>query len=193
MHLLTYLGTGLSLVVLSNSLPTSQPRKEHCNALIETSPWHVSDIVVYKADSTASVGSSIHFHVSDTNLGLEFDTSCGVSMPTHTGSKPEDAQGWHPCEDGRVRFFYQLGSLQLSRSYYDDWLVMSDPVVLLLLTRLQSRTASVQRRRLLRRSGHSFSGDSDGWSYGVDSDGDGGSGHFSDLKSQWTCGWRAGS
>jgi hypothetical protein len=121
MHLLTYLGTGLSLFSFSASLPSSQPRHEYCNALIEASPWHVSSIVVYNADPTAPVGSSIHFQVSDTNPGLEFDTSCGVSMPVHTGSKPEDAQGWHPCEDGRVRFLYQLSSIQLSRSYDDDW------------------------------------------------------------------------
>jgi hypothetical protein len=121
MYSLTYLGAGLSLIVLSDGLPSSQPRKEHCNALIETSPWHVSSIVVYNADLAAPVGSSIQFHVSDTNPGLEFDTFCGVSMPAHTGSKPEDAQGWHPCDDGRVRFSYQLGSLQLSRSYDDDW------------------------------------------------------------------------
>jgi hypothetical protein len=121
MHLLAYLSTGLSLFSLSTSLPSSQPRHQHCNALIETSPWHVSSIVVYNAEPAAPVGSSIHFQVSDTNPGLEFDTFCGVSMPAHTGSKPEDAQGWHPCEDGRVRFSYQLGSLQLSRSYDDDW------------------------------------------------------------------------
>lgn len=126
MHLLAYLSTGLPLLSLSHALPASKPRQEPCNALIETSPWHVSGMIIYNAESTAPVGSYIQFHVSDTNSGLEFDTSCGISMPVGTGSKPEDAQGWHPCEDGRVGFLYQPGTLQLRRSYVDDWFVVSN-------------------------------------------------------------------
>lgn len=121
MNILTYLSTGLSLLSLSKALPSSQPRQAPCNALIETSPWHVSGIIVYDAEPTAPVGSYIQFHVIDTNPGLEFDTMCGIAMPAGTGWRPEMAQGWHPCQDGRVRFLYQLGTLQLSRSYDDDW------------------------------------------------------------------------
>ena len=130
MHSLTVLSTILSLSTLSYTLPTSQPRDGPCNALIETSPWHVSSFVILSALPTAPTGSTIHFHVSDTNPGLELETSCGLTMPRGTGTRPEEAKGWHPCEDDRVRFLYQAGhdvvpgNLQLRRSYVDDWYVI---------------------------------------------------------------------
>lgn len=42
-------------------------------------------------------------------------------MPVGSGLKPEDASGWVPCEDERLRFLYKPGYLQLARSYIDDW------------------------------------------------------------------------
>jgi hypothetical protein len=121
MHFLAYLGAGLSFLSVSSGLPTSQPKQKQCDALIEYAPRHVSGIVVYNAEPAAPVGSSIQFHVRDTNPRLEFETMCKLSMPVGTGSKPEDTHRWHTCEDKRVRFLYQLGNLQLSRSYRDDW------------------------------------------------------------------------
>ena len=135
MHSLTVLSTILSLSTLSCTLPTSQPRDGPCNALIETSPWHVSSFVILSALPTAPTGSTIHFHVSDTNPGLELETSCGLTMPRGTGTRPEEAKGWHPCEDDRVRFLYQAGhdvvpgNLQLRRSYVDDWYVIQTRLV----------------------------------------------------------------
>jgi hypothetical protein len=130
MNSFTILSTILSLSTLSYTLPTSQPRDGPCNALIETSPWHVSNFIVLNALPTAPTGSSIHFHVHDTNPGLEFETVCGLAMPQGTGTRPEEATGWHPCDDDRVRFLYQAGhddvqgNLQLRRSYVDDWYVI---------------------------------------------------------------------
>lgn len=130
MRSLAALSTILSLSTLSYTLPTSQPRDGPCNALIETSPWHVSNFVILNALPTAPTGSSIHFRVSDTNHGLELKTSCGLNMPVGTGTRPEEAQGWHPCEDDRMRFLYQAGNaqvsgnLQLRRSYLDNWYVV---------------------------------------------------------------------
>jgi hypothetical protein len=121
MHSITHLAAGLSLLAVSNSLPTSQPEQKRCNALIETKPWHVSGIIVYNAEPTAPVGSSIQFHVSDNNPGLEFDTMCEWSLPAGTGSPPGVPHRWYSCKDERVHFLYQVGSLQLSRSYDDDW------------------------------------------------------------------------
>ena len=124
------MSTILSLSTLSFTLPTSPPQDGPCNALIETSPWHVTSFVVLNALPAAPTGSSIHFHVSDTNPGLEFETSCGLTMPQGTGTRPEEAQGWHACDDDRVRFLYQAnhdgvpGNLQLRRSYVDDWYVI---------------------------------------------------------------------
>lgn len=123
MHVFSFLAAGLSFLSLGNALPVSQQAGEPCNALIETSPWHISDITVFNALPTAPRGSYIQFHILDTNPGLEIKTSCGVSMPVGTGSRPEEAAGWHPCEDGRVRFLYQPGNLQVRRSYLDDWCV----------------------------------------------------------------------
>jgi hypothetical protein len=130
MHSLTVMSTILSLSTLSFTLPTSPPQDGPCNALIETSPWHVTSFVVLNALPAAPTGSSIHFHVSDTNPGLEFETSCGLTMPQGTGTRPEEAQGWQACDDDRVRFLYQAnhdgvpGNLQLRRSYVDDWYVI---------------------------------------------------------------------
>lgn len=130
MHSLTVLSTILSLSPLSYTLPTSYPKDGPCNAIIETSPWHVSDFVILNVLPTAPIGSSIHFHVSDTNVGLEFETSCGLTMPPGTGTRPKEAKRWHPCEDDRVRFLYTAGhyvvpgNLQLRRSYIDDWYVI---------------------------------------------------------------------
>jgi len=135
MYSLTVLSTIFSLGTLSYTLPTSQPRDGPCNALIETSPWHVSNLVILDALPTAPTGSSIRFRVHDTNYGLEFETSCGLTMPEGTGSRTEQAQGWHPCEDDRVRFLYRSdgsklpdkvekpGNIQIRGSYVDDWYV----------------------------------------------------------------------
>jgi hypothetical protein len=130
MHSITALSTILSMGTLSYTLPTTEPRYGPCNALIETSPWHVSNLVILNSLPTAPTGSSIHFHVHDNNPGLEFETVCGLAMPPGTGTRPEEATGWHPCDDDKVRFLYQAdqdgvpGNLQLRRSYVDDWYVI---------------------------------------------------------------------
>jgi len=121
MHFLTYLGASLSLLAVSHSLPTSQPEQKRCNALVETAPWLVTGIIVYNAKPASPVGSSIQFHVCDTNPGLEFSTACNMTMPAGTGSKPEDTHRWYSCDDKSVRFLFQPKNLQLSRSYDDDW------------------------------------------------------------------------
>lgn len=108
------------LMTVALALPTPQGQ-EPCNALIETLPWQISNVVVLNNLPTAPTGSSIHFHISDKNPGLEFETDCGVSMPQGTGARPEEAQGWHSCDDVQVRFLYQPGNLQIRRSYVDDW------------------------------------------------------------------------
>lgn len=121
MHFLMYLGAGLSSLSVASGLPTSHSDQKRCDALIEYTPWHVSNIVVKNAEYAASNGFSIEFHVSDTNPRLEFDTVCRFPTAAGTGSKPEDTHRWHSCEDKRVRFLYLPGNLQLGRSYRDDW------------------------------------------------------------------------
>ena len=114
MHLYTML-----IVALISSLSHALP----CVTLIERSPWHVSWLMVRNALPSSPTGSSIHFHVDDTNAGLELDTSCRGTTPVGTGLKPEDAQHWVPCEDERISFFHEPGRLQLKRTYIDDWYV----------------------------------------------------------------------
>lgn len=121
MYFLTYLGAGLSVLSAASSLPISQQKQKHCDALIEYAPWHVSGIVVYNTEPAAPLGSSIEFHVRDTNPRLDSETKCQLSMPIGTGWMPEDTHHWHTCEDKRVRSLYRPGSLQLNRSYRDDW------------------------------------------------------------------------
>ena len=121
MFFLAYFGAGLTFLSAPSGLPTSQPKQKRCDTLIEYAPWHVSGIVVYNAEPAAPLGSSIEFHVRDTNPRLEFDTKCALFMSVGTGSKPEETHRWHTCEDKRVRFLYRPGNLQLSRSYRDDW------------------------------------------------------------------------
>jgi hypothetical protein len=121
MHFTTHFAAGLSLIAVSSGLPTSQPQQKRCHALIETTPWQVTGMIVYNAGPTAPVGSSVQFHVSDTNPGLAFETICNMTMPVGTGSRPEDTHRWQSCDYKRVRFFYQPGNLQLSRTYNDDW------------------------------------------------------------------------
>jgi hypothetical protein len=83
-----------------------------CVALIETYPWYVSDVLVWNASPSASNGSFIYFHILDTNMGLEFGTSCESSIPPKTGT----AHGWQHCEHDNVSFRYQHHSIQIRRS-----------------------------------------------------------------------------
>lgn len=110
-------------MVLTFALSNAAQHGKRCNALIETSPWRISDFLVRNALPTASTGSSIHFHITDTNKGLEFQTSCGGTMPVGTDLAPDKAYGWQQCEDERVSFLYQQSNIQIRRSYVDDWYV----------------------------------------------------------------------
>ena len=110
-----YMQIFIALIPLSNGL--EQP----CNTLVESLPWHISWLMVRTALPSCSTGSSIQFHINDTNIGLELDTRCRGTMPVGSGLKPEDASSWVPCEDKRVRFLYQPEYLQIARSYIDDW------------------------------------------------------------------------
>lgn len=120
MHFARYvvLITITSIAHLTHGFPTSS---KPCAALIETSPWYVSDMLVWKTLPNASISSLIHFHLSDVNFGLALETSCGGAIPVEIGSRPGQAQGWIPCEDTRVRFLYRTGNLQVQRSYLDEW------------------------------------------------------------------------
>jgi len=125
----------LSLCSLSHTLLASQPEMGSCNALMEIIPWQISDVVVLDALPTTPVHHSIHFRVRDINPGLEFDTYCRWPLPVVIGSRPEEAQSWHQCEDGRVGFLYQpsslhrAGNLQIRRSYLDDWYVVWNKIL----------------------------------------------------------------
>jgi len=119
----------LSLCPFSCSLPIPRQGAGSCNALLEISSWQISDMVVTDDPHLTLTGSSIQFRAQDINPGLEFETYCRWSSPAVTGPRCQETQGWHPCEDGRVRFLYQASdqdrpnNLQIRRSYLDDWFV----------------------------------------------------------------------
>jgi hypothetical protein len=92
-----------------------------CVALIETYPWYVSDVLVWNALPPASNGSFIYFHITDINKGLEFGTSCESTLPPRTDSTHD----WQRCEYENVSFRYQHDSIQIRRSYVDDWYVLA--------------------------------------------------------------------
>jgi hypothetical protein len=124
-----FLSTILSLCSFSCSLPIRQWGAGSCNALLEISPWQISDIVVRGDLLPGPTGSSIQFRAQDINPGLEFETYCRWSSPVVTGPRCQETRSWHPCENERVRFLYQRSNLdrpdnlQIRRSYFDDWYV----------------------------------------------------------------------
>jgi hypothetical protein len=118
MHFASSLGVVLTFFAFSHGFPTFRRNEQSCDALVETSPWHVSDIVVQNSPSTASTGVSIQFRISDENPGLELNTFCTDGLPAQTS-------GWQSCEDKQMRFRYNLGNLLIRRSYLDDWYVVS--------------------------------------------------------------------
>jgi hypothetical protein len=119
----------LSLCAFSYSFPIPEQGAGSCNALLEISPWQISDIVIVGDPHLALTGSSIQFRAKDNNHGLEFETYCRWSSPAITSPRCQETQGWHPCEDRSVRFLYQPSNLdrpnnlQIRRSYLDDWYV----------------------------------------------------------------------
>ncbi|KAM0717069.1 hypothetical protein Q7P37_006921 [Cladosporium fusiforme] len=118
MHLILYLLTFFSL---SYAYPTLQDRQT-CNALIEQTPWLITNLKVFVASPESPSSSSLSFHIVDANPGLEFETNCEITMPIGTGARPDQAEGWHPCEVGHVYFLFQPGELQVKRGYKDDCL-----------------------------------------------------------------------
>ena len=117
MHFSSSLGVALMSFAFSHGLPTFRTNEQPCDALVETSPWYVSDIIVRNSPSTASTGFSIQFRISDENPGLELNTFCTDGLPAQTS-------GWQSCEDKQMRFRYNLGNLLIRRSYLDDWYVV---------------------------------------------------------------------
>ena len=94
---------------------------KRCAALVEIYPWYAVDVLVWNILLPASNGSFIRFYIADVNTGLEFGTMCESTLPTSTDSTY--SLGWQLCEDEQVSFRYQRDSIQIRRSYVDDWYV----------------------------------------------------------------------
>ena len=117
MQFSTSLGVALTFFAFSHGFPAFRTNEQPCDALVETSSWHVSDIIVQDSPSLALTSHSIEFRISDESRGLELDTFC-------TDSSPDQTSGWQSCEDRQMHFRYNPGNLLIRRSYSDDWYVV---------------------------------------------------------------------
>jgi hypothetical protein len=117
MQFSTSLGVALTFFAFSHGFPAFRTNEQPCDALVETSSWHVSDIIVQDSPSSASTSHFIQFRISDKNPGLELDTIC-------TDKSPARISGWQSCEDRQMHFRYNPGNLLIRRSYFDGWYVI---------------------------------------------------------------------
>lgn len=101
-----------------NALPTTTKR---CQALVENTPWTISDLTAFEAASNSSALSYISFHFCDVNPGLELETTCLRTIAPGTSASVIDPSTYYACNGNEVRFIYAGGSLSLERSYDDDW------------------------------------------------------------------------
>jgi len=94
------------------------PTTKRCDALIEQSPWIVTNLVAFEAAATSQNESRISFGFCDTNKGLELDTNC--SRTVAPGSRQSIVDGaYYTCENDDVRFIWSGDQLSLERSYED--------------------------------------------------------------------------
>ncbi|KAK3627645.1 hypothetical protein LTR56_019097 [Elasticomyces elasticus] len=116
MLLLTSLSALLSVVY---ALPLSNTTT--CHALVENTPWTISNITAFEAAAGSSSESYISFHFCDVNPGLELETTCSRMVAAGSGGSLRDST-YYACEGNEVRFIYSGTSLSLERSYTDPCL-----------------------------------------------------------------------
>lgn len=115
-------------------------------SLTESTPWKLSNILAYETATPANETtnstqpSSISFHFSDTNPGLQIETDC--SRTVEAGGNLYDGE-WYLCDNKTVRLAWALTSdktIQIQKGW-DDPECVSYPTQSLgqLLIALQSR------------------------------------------------------
>ncbi|KAK4888337.1 hypothetical protein LTR27_012746 [Elasticomyces elasticus] len=116
MLLLTSFSALLSVVY---ALPLSNTTT--CHALVENTPWTISNITAFEAAARSASESYISFHFCDVNPGLELETTCSRTVAAGSGGSLRDS-AYYACEGNEVRFVYSGTSLSLERSYTDPCL-----------------------------------------------------------------------
>ncbi|KXT13471.1 hypothetical protein AC579_8625 [Pseudocercospora musae] len=97
----------------------------NCSALIEETPWSITNIVTFSANPHPHSVSYFLFDFEDTNTGLETKTQCQFYLPAGTNSSALTAGGqdtYHGCVDEDVRFAWDGKALKVQRWYEDECL-----------------------------------------------------------------------
>ncbi|KAK5745362.1 hypothetical protein LTR17_001523 [Elasticomyces elasticus] len=108
-----------ALLSIAYALPLSNTTT--CHALVENTPWTISNITAFEAAAGSASESYISFHFCDVNPGLELETMCSRTVAAGSGGSLRDS-AYYACEGNEVRFIYSGTSLSLERSYTDPCL-----------------------------------------------------------------------
>lgn len=112
----------LAILQLAIAAPaTFRHYKPNCTALIEESPWTITNFVHFQAQKAKKdCRSYLKFDFKDTNKGLHLNTTCKRYMPFYSNKTMDDDKA-HLCEDRNVRFTYTGSSFQIVRLFEDPW------------------------------------------------------------------------
>ncbi|EME89715.1 uncharacterized protein MYCFIDRAFT_193563 [Pseudocercospora fijiensis CIRAD86] len=97
----------------------------NCSAVIEETPWSITNIVTFSANPHPHAVSYFLFDFEDTNRGLEVKTQCQFYLPAGSNSTllaAGDGNDYHGCVDGDVRFAWDGNLLKVQRWYRDECL-----------------------------------------------------------------------
>ena len=118
--LILLLGATISLAAVVPSIDhrstvnTPSRRDSHSENL----PWYLSHIVAYTAYANSTRNSSISFNLHDDNIGLQLNTTCGITFGK--GVEPDTGGRWAQCQNSAVRFRYTAGAIGIQRTWKDD-------------------------------------------------------------------------
>ena len=113
--------TFIYAVALTLSLSTAIPiQSKRADFLRETDPWRLKNIEVFESNSD-SKPSSISFDISDSNAGLQFNTTCSYTVPANASDSQEleNSGSFRPCGVNFVNFKYSGDNIEIQRYYKD--------------------------------------------------------------------------
>jgi len=103
------------------SAPTPLPERRQTNSTLksETTPWKLTNIIVFEAAANATKQSYISFDLADTNPSLKFQTHCQHSVAP--GLIPTDDVGYYNrCKNSTASFRYNAEQVEIRRYYQDS-------------------------------------------------------------------------
>ncbi|KAI5371224.1 hypothetical protein Slin15195_G020960 [Septoria linicola] len=93
----------------------------NCDALIEDSPWSITNLRTFQAAPRVDSISYFAFQFEDINPGLELKTNCSYYILGGSNATLAD-DGYHLCANDDVQFKYDGQILQVARWYQDECL-----------------------------------------------------------------------